>query len=175
MHEIPAIDHLDTKDYLKGYWYQISFIKSIISEGGLEIRDEDLPKFYNKPEIILVESFFRETNYSPETNLGKLVQLIACQESIRVKTEGQRGHKVTQRKLKGGNNLQKMLDTPIEFFAQAIFPQDYKSQLQKLKNVFFMHRITTQSLSARTKLKYRGDALHALVDEISQKFPLTSK
>jgi len=162
---------------------QQSYVGAILSEAGANAISYNIIHFVtNGMETGLVESFFKNfPDFSPETSLGKLIQLVASEESLRIRCskdpkDNFTGLRRRPPKKEDQDSVEKSITEAQLFFSNKIFGESQaEGYLNRVRTAFLAHRSEGKDSSGCKKRKERNEQLAQLIKEINTRFPLTSR
>jgi len=162
---------------------QGAYLGAILLEAGANAITYNTIQFVtNGRETGLVESFFRDfPNFPPETSLGKLIQLVACGETLRIRCsedpkDNFTGLRRRPPKKEDQESMKQSISDAQKFFSEKIFGQSQaEGYLNRVRSTFLAHRNGEKGPSESKRRKERNEQLAQLMEEINTRFPLTSR
>jgi hypothetical protein len=137
-----SVSHFHRKERYSPHIIEIVQIMGELEGGSYLLTPNEAFALDKMPERQLVVSFTETYGYESETYLYKLVQLIACERSIRGIIEGPPVGTVLKKAKPTPDNIALkgcVLEAEQEI-AEKIFGEDASKQLRKLRETFFWHR-----------------------------------
>jgi len=158
-------------------------VGGIFQEAGVQgIKYNVIHNLIKGQETKLVETFFKNfPDFPPNTALAKLVQLVACEETLRIRcAKSSKDNFTGLKKLPLNKINQAYMRASIRYaqkhFSVKIFGSGQAEEyLNGIRTAFLAHRSEEKGSSGCKKRKERNEQLRALVEEINTRFPLTSR
>lgn len=163
-------DHATDEDQRKAY------INTIFLAHNSGLSPRWLSELINSGESLLLSRFFNEFQCAPYTKLAQLLQVIVYETSL--------GFAAVRRFRNNPTNTWALETTSTILpetrrikweIAQEIFGDERLDYTERLTNVFFAHRFTEMfpmpGVRKYQRMQERDRILHALIDEISARFP----
>lgn len=159
-----------------------NYIESIVTAHGASISSEWMPSIDEHSESVLVQQFFRSfenEGYGPQSRLGQLVQMLACEVSAQNRISSlfsSRSAGVQERNIPSGVEVLTEIRKAKKSLAEEIFGDQRDQYLPVLQSTFFMHRNKEEERrNPKQAKKARDQQLRVVVQQIAQAFPTTSK
>lgn len=155
-----------------------AYINTILRAHQVQLPERVLGSIDRQEERMLVGNFFRGFPYGPDTALGQLVQMIACEVTHEVNIRnGLRTHQKWA--IEASRTSLPTLRKVKQEIAEEIFSQESTEYKNRLSTVFFAHRLRQlfpmRGKNDQQRRQERNGMLASLVAEISTRFPLTSR
>lgn len=151
---------------------QLDYIASIFQSRGVNFKDTQTYHLWSGVYSALVNSFFQKSGYGPETRLGQLVQIIACEgrqsdkllKYLRIGTRKDVGENIS-------NSLKQIRDVR-DVVAEEIFGSEAKEFVSRIKQGYVC---VPGKMGFQERIKIRNKNLDLIIDDVNSKFPLTSR
>lgn len=151
---------------------QRDYIEALFKAKGVDFGDRPTYYAWSSEHSALVKSFFKLTGYGPETKLGQLVQLVACEDkkSIDIVSFSRKGKwdlvAQNDRDLaqirRAGNQI-----------AKEIFGGEADGFIDRIREDYIMR--PPEPMSNNDRRKRRRTNLSSIISDVTTKFPLTSR
>lgn len=162
---------------------QTNYVEAILQEASVLGNKYNVIDYaISGQETKLVETFFKNfPSFPPKTALAKLVQLLACEETLRIRRLSDSKDNFTGLKKTPPNKydqayLRASIRNAQEYFSKKFFgKKKAEKYLGKIRTDFFAHRSDESGPSDFTRRRKRNEQLTKLMEEINTQFPLTSR
>lgn len=151
---------------------QREYVASIFKSRGVDFGKMETHHLWSGVYAALVYSFFQKSGYGPETRLGQLVQIIAC-EGRRIDRLAKHFRIGTRKDIEENiSNTLKQIRAVRDTVAEEIFGSEAKEYVSRIKDGYVS---IPGKMTYHQRKKIRDKNLNLIIDDVNYKFPLTSR